>query len=215
MTTEDLITTAMKYYDNIDATDSDYTERRQRNLFYAQAAVDEIIHAEDWTFALTTGTVTITAGGTSGDLPNDFGAFHRDHVLYRPDNREVIEVPIQELLRVRAENLDSNIPTVFALYGDKVQTAAVPNTIALTIYYKKAPATLVDAASSDNLDQIPVRYHHSVVLPLVVAKLQEGKGDVREWLGHYKRGFERMRMSELPGQSQPRQLPLHSSGRMC
>lgn len=217
MTTSELITTAMKYYDNVDPTDSDYTERRERNLFYAQAAVDEIIHAEDWTFTLTSGSVSITAGASSGSLPEDFGAFHRDHVLYRADGLEIKEIPIQELLRIRKESLDGNAPSVFAIYGDTIQTAVVSTAQTLSIFYKKAPETLEDTSNEadSNLDQIPIRYHHSVVLPLLVAKLQEGKGDAREWLSHYRRGFEQMRRSELPGQSQPKQLPLHYGGRMC
>ncbi len=62
------------------------------------------------------------------------------------------------------------------------------------------------------LDQIPSQYHHTVILPGVIARTRRSKGDTRNWEADYRDGLKRMIAQERQRKSTIQQVPRAISG---
>lgn len=208
MEADALINLALSYSDNIDPLDSDNENRRARALLYLQETVDFIWFFRPWSWTYTSGSVTVLSGNSSVDLPADFNQITKNGQVTRSsDSIELVEIPEHMLLTIRTESILSGRSTVdeYALFGFNsttsrrlIQTIQVQANTTLGLYYKKVPPTLIDADTASGLTQVPAEYHHSAVLPGVVAKLRVSKGDSRDFRAQFMEGLAHMTAAERP-----------------
>lgn len=216
-----LISAVLSDYDNVDPTDSDYAERRVRLLTYLQQVYDMVWHHREWEFKVRTKTDTLNAGDTSFSLPTDYEDIGTSGGLYMGSvgspKTWVEEVSIQEMTRRLTVVGDAPaLPDIFAIYynvtnGPSVNFPAIGANAEYTLIYTGQPDTLTDEpdvqAQTFVPFAIPGRYHASVLLPGLVAKSQEGKGDAREWRAHFDEGLKAMVTRERPRKSVTQQFP--------
>lgn len=85
MTGEELISTAIQFYDNTLATDAENANRRLRVLHYSNMVLDEIWNWRSWPFKFGTDVVSMVAG--EGPLPSDFARFGTEGLVYKAPNQ--------------------------------------------------------------------------------------------------------------------------------
>lgn len=218
MDTPTLIANVINYTDNVSAADADNTTRRLRVLLAAQEVCDEVWNHAPWPFSYRRTTVAITAG--VGSLPADFQYFGKYGRVYDDTGRPMTERPFEEvndLTELSQGTLQDGIYTIFdqdtTTGQKKIQLPSAVTGISIIIRYKTIAPTLVDTAgNASKLVLIPVSYHHTVMLPGVVAKIRKSKGDGRDWKGDYLFGLSKMMAMERILQSTIQQLPMAVGG---
>lgn len=211
METDDLIDNVLAYTDNVSAIDGDNATRRLRYLLYTQQVVDEVWNQRDWAFKYKRGTLAVSASGT--DLPADFQEFGNQGGVYDANGRMLHEISPQEANVVNESGISSSVPDSFMVIGQnagakQIRLSAPPGgSVTLTLWYIKTSPVLTDG-SDGGLLEIPVAYHHTVLLPGVVARSRKNKGDSRDWFVDYQRGLAYMVARERSLRTTTQRLPL-------
>lgn len=220
MTTGDLIDRILQFTDNVDAADPANDQRRLRHLQYCQEVFDDVWHYRPWLFKMRVlDPLTIPDGAGEVVLPLDFEALGPNGGVFHKDNmRRIREIDYRDLITKKRLNLQAgNPPEVFAIGGldtttgqDMINILHNSGDVVLLMHYEAAPVTLVDndiGDGSDGLWQIPARYHRSVLLQGVHARVAKSQGDTRDWYSAYQRGLAYMIAREQKLTSEVQQFP--------
>lgn len=219
-TTASLIDHLLANYSNVTANDADNTARRARLLQFCQEAFDWIWNSGDYTFSYTTGTVSITSGSDSGDLPADFMEFGVMGGIFDNSTLGQMEeiTPVRAYADVIAGAAGNNRDQI-SLYGINTSTARLtlktPGNVGanttIKVLYRSIPATLADSATvaTSNLYRIPLAYHNTVITPLAVSKTLASMGDVRagEFRAEAERGLRVLQARERARKTVTQFLP--------
>lgn len=220
MLTPDLIDKIEAYTDNVDPTDLDYADRRARILQLAQEVVDDVWHFRDFSLKQRTTTMTVTSGQSSCNLPadlgdtGDLGGVFLNGILME----EVYPIQLIQLKEGLSGANGYNADYVYAIFSEgtttpylrKLQTTTRGSNTTYNIYYSATPPTLSDTTddpAGESLSLIPAQYHNTVLIPGVMAKVNRGKGDTRDFLSSYQRGLSLMVLRERPRKGMVQRLP--------
>lgn len=215
MTVEECIDKALSLGDSVPPSDAAYVERRRRTLSLLIEVQREIWWAGAHRWKVKEGSLTVLAAAGQVVVPDDFDDIGVHGKLYlvvggQKQYPPLKERPEQEIIESRATGQTIDSPGIFAIFGqdattnrDLIQLPMNQNALSLALLYNKQPPTLRDAGDPDEtpgagltaddaaLEQIPARFHETVVLNGVKAKLRESKGDAR-WKflnGQYNAGL--------------------------
>lgn len=221
--TDALIDTALDYYVNVGSGDADNTTLRARVLQFAQEALDEIWISGDYVFSYTTASVTIAAGESSGELPEDFLEFGEVGGIWDDSDgasgeqmRELRPVEAYGAIVAGESGEGRGVVAQFGLSSDNHRrTLYLPgeatNQQTIEILYRKIAPTLVDTTTDvdSNLLQLPRAYHNTVLFPRVIAKILKSLGDAR-WRdaeADYRLGLGKMAARERHRKTTVQRLP--------
>lgn len=215
MTTAALIDAVISYTDNSSSSDGDNALRRLRMLQWCQERFEEIWYFRQWPFRARTGTVTVAAAANSGDLPSDFAEIGDQGGVY-DGVIPLTEISQQQLVTERQSGNRMLSSYVYAIFDynsstlrKKIQTLTLGATTAFDLNYLSAAPTLADSTgATNNLDDIPVQYHQTVILPAVVARARMSIGDDRDFENNFMRGLAHMVAQERGRKNIVRRLPL-------
>ena len=216
MTTGGLISTVINYTDNVSATDADNGDRRARILQLTQETFEDVWNYREWPWRFRgPTTLAITAG--SADLPADFADFGQNGGVFDvASGRKFSELPIQMFQERILTGANNNVDDEFAVFnqattdGDK--KIYVPTAVtSIKIFYLATASTLVDATdATNNLFLIPARWHQTVILPGVVARVRTNKGDGRDWMTRYLTGLGSMVAGERSKKTTVQRVPYYA-----
>lgn len=159
MEADAFLTLFINQVDQVSATDSDYAELRAQRLFDCNEVVIDLVNSFDFSWLLTTGTVTVSASASSANLASDFGNISAKGGVWRTTDGEPLDFkdPDQILsLRLQPGNRPTR-PEVYSIFGisaglQQIQTETLGAACGLTYLYKKLFPTLTDAANGSFLN---------------------------------------------------------------
>lgn len=214
MTTDELLTAAQAFWDNVSDIDSGFGQRRTRLLLYAQQAYDEIRNEEEWPWEMVEVQDNLAANTSALPLPDDFEEFSTGggfFVSSTPDAvdgqwSECEERSVEEVSAIlRQGRANYQLPPFFAVYSGALNFPPAGSDFAWKMVYAMAPLVLEDGSDQDLI--LPARYHHTVLLPCLVKRLQNAKGDARDWTTEYEKGLAKMKKRERPRKTVTQQIP--------
>lgn len=206
MTVSALIDIVMNFTEDINPTDSDYTNRRARILQLLQEVYDEVWLTREWDFSFTENIVVLTAGVTT--LPEDFMEFGLQGGVYNMATRSPLrEVFYQDINEARQAQ-QGGVATEFMISGPlrELATNSVDSTESLYVWYRYNPAILVDEDTA--IATIPLAYHNVVLVNGVISRTRQSKGDARDWETRFQKGLALMIKNQKPGKTSTQRLPL-------
>lgn len=180
-------------FDGIQVGDSQYDRRRQTYLDWLQEISDRFQLLRPFSWRLKPATLTLAGGVDFTELPADFsevGATGSVRDLNRQGRRLTERSPIiiQSLKTAPPRSLHEE----FSIFAKETAEAGDPGRLYFQIaangsaqsfgmWYLPEPATLTDVATHlSGLDRIPAKFHFSVLLPLMRAKINEANDGLRE-----------------------------------
>lgn len=214
MTTDELLDAASAFWDNVSDIDAGYGQRRSRLLLYAQQAYDEIRNEEEWEWEIAEVDDTIPANTSVLALPEDFEEFSTGGGFFVSSNLSPVDGDWSEVEEKSVEEISALLrtgrgryvlPPFFAVYSGALNFPPSQSEFAYKLVYAKAPLTLEDGSSQDLV--LPARYHHTVLLPCLVKRLQKSKGDATDWDSEYQKGLAKMKKRERPRKTVVQQIP--------
>lgn len=182
MTVTSFVDRILAYYENVGAADGNNTDRRQRILNWLQGVVETVWYARPWPWKRTSANVTMTNG--TGDLPADFGDFGKFGGVYLPSTGQRLDLVDEQTIRDQRERPGAgatDTPKEVSVFGidasflQQLQTVSFSGT--LKVVYERVPPTLDEAANVAQLQQIPVQFHQSALIPAVAELAKQSKGD--------------------------------------
>jgi hypothetical protein len=216
------ITTVGTDFLNVGGTIS--TAQRARILRAYQRFSDRLWGAYGWSFKFKTGTVSITAGLYTCNLPTDFLSFGKQGSVSvtspAVSSMEwAPETDIGPAINVRPW---LGVPRAYTLSGEsaagvrvmKVYPAPSVDTT-LTITYVRRSPTIVDSTAPSGMEEWPEQYHMSVLYEGACTLLMRTQGDRRsggEQRSVLAENIQDMWKNERVGQESSLYLPSYGAG---
>ncbi len=214
-----------KFTDNLPVIDTNNDLRRTR-ILYALIEVCKDIRERDFAFVIKNATLTIAASGSSVSLPSDCVSLTSPGcgVFFTTTGEELTYLDPVEVERLQKQpNFVTDSPEVYSVFdmdtsgNQKLQVPVAGSGYTLQAFYEQDVPTLDESGNVDKLKlAVPARWHQSVVIPGVRAKLkrQRGAADWKDEAAEYEAGLRTMRRKEKPGRSGLRQIaPAFGFGR--
>jgi hypothetical protein len=211
------------HYAQVPTTDANSAELRTRILFFLQTAFNTIWLERYWTFAEKHDTITATDTSTQTAVPSDFGVFHPEGGLFLNSTGEpIVEEHYNRLVLDRgspgAQSLQAD--RRFALSGINssgvklIEHMAADGNATIDVFYQRVPPTITDAPTGSNLEQLPVQYHETVLIPLGVYHymLDVSRSKADAWLKMYQHGLAYMARNERSKKTKKHVMPVTTSG---
>lgn len=219
MRVEEWIDAALARGDNVPPSDAAYVERRRRALELGLEVRDEVWNATHFPWKVRTVDLVVPASQGYVAVPENYDELGPYGELYLMQGGIVQVPPLEqkpehEIHEARTGNNPTDTPAIFAIFGqdpvsflDLIQLPINSTQLTLRLAYMKKPPTLRDAGDPDEtpgaqltaddaaLQEIPSRFHVSVLLVGLKAKLRESKGDAR-WRkleADYQKGITTMK----------------------
>lgn len=180
--TDQMISRGYNILDLVVVPNEQDTFTRERVMQILQARAYEFVQGHLWPWRYSGNTLSATGGQAS--TPGDFGSYGPRCTIYRnSDNLQLKKRPVETVRLLQKESASTAPPlywapeSSFSLLIWPTGSGAV--SLSINDYLWDGPVLSSDESDEENLDDIPVRYHYTILFDMVLAELWRAAGDDR------------------------------------
>lgn len=193
MEADAFLTLFINKVDKVSAADADYAELRDERLMDLNEVAIDFVQSYDFSWMLSTDTLTVQAGSSEAELPSNFDNFGAKGGIWRSADGEPLEYRDPDklmTLRLRPGNRPT-LPDVYSIFeisgsiagGEVFQTEILGADCAMTLLFKKNLPAITDTGATTDafspLANIPEAHQRGAIWIGMMCKVKSKDQDFR------------------------------------